>query len=92
MAAAICAAPATFVADDAAALAAIAAAPRPEFTRVRAPHGTSDEILVASHARGISVDSSPIVGEGAVELPHWLLEQAVTRTMHRYGRLLRASA
>ncbi len=44
--------------------------------------------LDAAHRHGIAVDQAPITGIGAVELPHWLLEQSVSRTMHRYGRLL----
>jgi hypothetical protein len=40
----------------------------------------------------VVVDTSPFVDDGRVELPRWLLEQSVSRTMHRYGRLLRRSA
>ncbi len=70
------------------ALDALETVAHPHLTRVRAPFGASDALLAAAHARGIVVDGSPLVGDGRVELPHWLLEQSVSRTMHRYGRLL----
>ena len=66
--------------------------PVPWATRIRAPHGTSVTLLATARAKGVVVDTSPFVGDGRVELPHWLLEQSVSRTMHRYGRLLRRSA
>ncbi len=62
--------------------------PRAAFARVRAPLGASESLLAVAHASGITVDTSPLTGDGRAELPHWLLEQAVSRTMHRYGRVL----
>ena len=90
LAAGVCDVRLTCVADSAVALAAIGGFADPDFARIRAPFGASDELLAAAHARGVVVDLNPIVGDGRAELPHWLLEQAVSRTMHRYGRLLRA--
>ncbi len=60
----------------------------PQFTRIRAPRGAPADLLVAAFEHGIVVDRAPLTTSGFVELPHWLLEQSVSRTMHRYGRLL----
>jgi RHH-type proline utilization regulon transcriptional repressor/proline dehydrogenase/delta 1-pyrroline-5-carboxylate dehydrogenase len=63
-------------------------AANPHATRIRAPYGASDELLGAAHRLGMVVDDAPLTGSGHTELPHWLLEQSVSRTMHRYGRLI----
>jgi hypothetical protein len=34
------------------------------------------------------VDDAQLTASGTVELPHWLLEQSISRTRHRYGRLI----
>jgi hypothetical protein len=60
----------------------------PQFTRIRAPHGASSGLLAAAQEHGIVVDEALLTTSGPVELTHWLLEQTVSRTMHRYGRLL----
>ncbi len=88
LAAGVCGVELTVVDDEDAAVAEIAATTDADFTRLRAPFGASEALLAAAHARGVVVDVSPLVGDGRAELPHWLLEQAVSRTMHRYGRLL----
>lgn len=74
--------------DEAAAVTALESAVAPNLLRVRAPQGASAGLLAAAHDRGVVVDQAPMTGAGATELPHWLLEQSVSRTMHRYGRLL----
>jgi RHH-type proline utilization regulon transcriptional repressor/proline dehydrogenase/delta 1-pyrroline-5-carboxylate dehydrogenase len=61
---------------------------QPWSVRIRAPHGPSDALLSAAHALGVAVHPSPLVADGYAELSSWLLEQSVSRTMHRYGRLL----
>lgn len=77
------------VARDAAdAAQLLTTADRPHLTRVRAPHGAPDELRVIAHERGVVVDDAPITSSGYAELAHWVLEQSVSRTMHRYGRLL----
>ncbi|MEA3020073.1 MAG: RHH-type transcriptional regulator, proline utilization regulon repressor / proline dehydrogenase [Actinomycetota bacterium] len=55
--------------------------------RLRVPHGASDDVLRAAHAAGVVVDDQPITGDGRVELLHWLREQAVSHTLHRFGTL-----
>jgi RHH-type proline utilization regulon transcriptional repressor/proline dehydrogenase/delta 1-pyrroline-5-carboxylate dehydrogenase len=57
--------------------------------RVLAP--ATDELLALAHAVGITVDTAPVTGSGRLELTHWTKEQAISRTMHRYGRLLNHS-
>ncbi len=74
--------------DDDDTIARAGAAGPPHLVRVRAPHGASPELLKAAHELGICVDRSPLTTRGEVELTHWLLEQSVSRTMQRYGRLL----
>ena len=52
--------------------------------------GTADSaLLAAAHATGLAIDRSPVTDDGHLELAHWVREQAVSRTMHRHGRLLR---
>jgi RHH-type proline utilization regulon transcriptional repressor/proline dehydrogenase/delta 1-pyrroline-5-carboxylate dehydrogenase len=48
----------------------------------------SHDIRVAAHAASVSVDDAPPVGAAEIELPRWLREQSMTRTMHRHGRLM----
>ena len=56
--------------------------------RIRVLGPVSDELLRACHRAGIAVDRAPVTSEGMVELQHWVREQSVSRTMHRYGRLV----
>ena len=37
---------------------------------------------------GIHVADDPVTSNGRIELLHYLREQAISRTMHRYGNLL----
>ena len=92
LAAGVCGVPMTVVEAEEQALSLIGTLPVPWATRIRAPHGASVTLLAAARERGVVVDTSPFVGDGRVELPRWLLEQSVSRTMHRYGRLLRRSS
>lgn len=57
--------------------------------RVLAP--TTNELLTAAHKHGVCVDTAPVTSVGRIELTHWVKEQAISRTMHRYGRLLNRS-
>ena len=53
--------------------------------RLRALTEVGDELAAACHAGDIAVDRTPVSADGRLELPHWLREQAISRTMHRYG-------
>ena len=46
-----------------------------------------DALRRAAHASGIAVDETAVTHDGRVELPCWLREQAISRTMHRHGRI-----
>ncbi len=37
--------------------------------------------------QGIGLDDAPISAHGRIELAHWLKEQAISETTHRYGRI-----
>lgn len=53
--------------------------------RLRALTPIVDELARACHTRDIAVDRTPVSADGLLELPHWLREQAISRTLHRYG-------
>lgn len=59
--------------------------------RLRVLMETSPDLLAAAHRAGVTVDRAPVTGLGDIELPHWLKEQAVSESTHRYGRLLRSA-
>jgi RHH-type proline utilization regulon transcriptional repressor/proline dehydrogenase/delta 1-pyrroline-5-carboxylate dehydrogenase len=56
-------------------------------SRMRALTAIGDGLAAACHARDIAVDRAPVSADGVLELPHWLREQAISRTMHRYGNV-----
>jgi RHH-type proline utilization regulon transcriptional repressor/proline dehydrogenase/delta 1-pyrroline-5-carboxylate dehydrogenase len=56
--------------------------------RLRVPHGASPDVLRAAHAAGVVVDDQPLTGDGRVEQLRWLREQAISRTLHRFGNVL----
>lgn len=55
--------------------------------RLRLLGEAGDELLAAAHAAGVAVDDTAVTHDGRVELPCWLKEQAISRTLHRHGRL-----
>jgi RHH-type transcriptional regulator, proline utilization regulon repressor / proline dehydrogenase / delta 1-pyrroline-5-carboxylate dehydrogenase len=59
--------------------------------RLRILTSCADELLRAAHRADVTVDRTPVSADPDSELPHWVHEQAISRTMHRYG-LLRTSA
>jgi RHH-type proline utilization regulon transcriptional repressor/proline dehydrogenase/delta 1-pyrroline-5-carboxylate dehydrogenase len=46
------------------------------------------DLIAASEELGIRCDDAPVVMSGHIELGRVLREQAVSRTLHRYGRVL----
>lgn len=56
--------------------------------RLRIPNGAPVSLLRAAHDAGVVVDDQPITPDGRVELLRWLREQAISRTMHRFGNVL----
>jgi len=57
--------------------------------RILAP--ANDELYELANHHGVTVDTASVTAVGRIELAHWVKEQAVSRTMHRYGRLLNKS-
>ena len=47
----------------------------------------SDAIYAACDEHGIPIDDAPVSSVGRIELLHWVREQSVTQTMHRYGNV-----
>ena len=48
------------------------------------------EVRVAANVAGIHLETAPVTGVGRVELLHFVREQAVSRTLHRFGNLVQA--
>jgi RHH-type proline utilization regulon transcriptional repressor/proline dehydrogenase/delta 1-pyrroline-5-carboxylate dehydrogenase len=47
----------------------------------------SDALLGSAYASGINWIQSPLLASGRLELCHWMREQSVSETRHRYGQL-----
>jgi RHH-type transcriptional regulator, proline utilization regulon repressor / proline dehydrogenase / delta 1-pyrroline-5-carboxylate dehydrogenase len=60
--------------------------------RVRVVGATSDAVRRAAIEARIHLDDDPVTADGGVELRRYLREQAVTRTLHRFGNLVQAEA
>ena len=56
--------------------------------RVRLVGTCSHQLRAAANKAGIHIADDPVTAEGRRELLHYLSEQAVTRTLHRYGNLV----
>jgi RHH-type proline utilization regulon transcriptional repressor/proline dehydrogenase/delta 1-pyrroline-5-carboxylate dehydrogenase len=48
----------------------------------------NDDVLTAAHTAGVTIDDSSITGIGRIDLLRFVKEQSISRTMHRYGRLI----
>jgi len=55
--------------------------------RVRSLCPVSDAFRSRVLDSGVGLDLAPVSSHGRIELPHWLKEQAISETTHRYGRL-----
>ncbi|HYL52227.1 MAG TPA: hypothetical protein VEZ15_09675, partial [Acidimicrobiia bacterium] len=55
--------------------------------RLRALRPVSDALARACHAAGITIDDTAVTTDSRLELPRYLREQAISRTMHRHGRV-----
>ena len=56
--------------------------------RIRVVGTCGPEIRSAANEAGVHVADEPVTAEGRVELLHYLREQAISRTTHRYGNVL----
>ncbi len=81
--------PATLSESDVVRESEVALADRLErFERVRHLGTPSRILLEAAHANHVAVIHDPVTANGRLELRHYLREQAVTETLHRYGNIM----
>ena len=57
------------------------------FERLRLLGACDDVVRKAAHEQNIAVDDRAVTHDGRVELPCWVREQAISRTVHRHGRV-----
>lgn len=55
--------------------------------RLRALTAVGDDLAAAAHRLDLAVDRAAVSPDGATELPHWVREQSISITTHRYGLL-----
>lgn len=46
------------------------------------------ELLNAAHEQHVPILTAPVMGNGRLELRHYLREQSLTETLHRYGNIM----
>ena len=68
--------------------ALIARLPDLGIERIRMIGDPSAELRVAANRLGIHIADQPVVGEGRVELLHYVREQSISATQHRFGNPL----
>ncbi len=59
-----------------------------DVSRVRVLGGINDELRRAANAAEVHLADDPVTTDGRVELLHYLREQSVSRTLHRYGNVV----
>ena len=59
--------------------------------RLRVLTPATVDLYELANKAGVTIDTAPVTGSGRLELTHWVKEQSISRTMHRYGRLLNQS-
>ena len=59
-----------------------------EVERVRVIGTVSLTLRRAANAAGVHLADDPVTSDGRIELLHYLREQSISRTLHRYGNLL----
>jgi len=47
----------------------------------------SEAVLLTAYEQGLNWIEAPVTGNGRIELRHWVREQALSRTRHRYGQI-----
>jgi RHH-type proline utilization regulon transcriptional repressor/proline dehydrogenase/delta 1-pyrroline-5-carboxylate dehydrogenase len=63
-----------------------------EAERVRVWEPISTAARAAANATGVTVIDAPVLANGRLELRWYLREQAVSRTLHRYGNVTEPTA
>ena len=61
-----------------------------EFERIRTVN-PSDDLRQAAHEGELEIIDWPVLANGRIELLHYLREQAVSETRHRYGNIMAQS-
>jgi RHH-type proline utilization regulon transcriptional repressor/proline dehydrogenase/delta 1-pyrroline-5-carboxylate dehydrogenase len=56
--------------------------------RIRTIGPVAGELWAAANAAGVHIADEPVTTDGRIELLHYLREQSVSRTLHRYGNLV----
>ena len=74
--------------DDRALIDRIRDVEGPGAARLRLLADASDAVHAAAFEAGVAVDRAPVTAVPRLELRRWVMEQAVSQTMHRHGRLL----
>jgi len=57
------------------------------YERLRLLGPCDDVVRRTAHEQNIAVDETAVTHDGRVELPCWVREQAISRTIHRHGRI-----
>jgi RHH-type proline utilization regulon transcriptional repressor/proline dehydrogenase/delta 1-pyrroline-5-carboxylate dehydrogenase len=60
----------------------------PTYDRLRLLGPASEALRRVANEAGISVIDTPALANGRLELRHYLREQAISHTIHRYGNIL----
>ena len=60
--------------------------------RVRAWEPISTAARAAANGTGVTVIDAPVLANGRLELRWYLREQAVSRSLHRYGNVTESAA
>ncbi|HVA43571.1 MAG TPA: bifunctional proline dehydrogenase/L-glutamate gamma-semialdehyde dehydrogenase [Acidimicrobiales bacterium] len=56
--------------------------------RLRLLGRSEPEVLTAAAAAGLTTLDEPVCSHGRIELPRWLREQSISRSLHRYGNVV----
>jgi len=59
----------------------------PHYERMRLLAPASPALYAAAHSAHVAIIRDPVVSNGRLELRHYLREQAISQTIHRYGNL-----
>jgi RHH-type proline utilization regulon transcriptional repressor/proline dehydrogenase/delta 1-pyrroline-5-carboxylate dehydrogenase len=62
------------------------------FARLRVLTPVPAGVRTAAHAAGVTVLDAPVLATGRLELRGYLLEQTVSRVVHRYGNVMKPGA
>lgn len=76
------------VVEEEAGLIARLGAAAPPYDRCRALGPLAPALRQALNEAGVSVVEGPVLANGRLELRHYLREQAVAQTVHRYGNVM----